>query len=825
MRLLVSLFLLSAATLVFELNLTRIFSVAQYYHFAFLVVSLALLGFGASGSLLALFPAWCRRHVPTRVGWLALGCAASIMGSYLLINALPFDSYAIAWDGRQLGYLALYLLSLAVPFGFSGMAVGLLLAAYQSEANRIYAVNLVGSSLGCLATLGALPLLGGEGTVVFSAWLALVAAAVLLIPAARPAGLTGRIRRWIPAGFTVAAWVVLSLWLVRLPPFLSLNISPYKGLYQALLNPDAEHVFSRWNAFSRLDVVESPGIRSLPGLSFAYQGAFPLQVGVAVDGDNLMPITAPGESDWAAALPEALPYQLRPGARALIVAPGGGLATATALANGASELVVVEANPLLVEIVRDDYDAFTRGLYRDPRVSIAMIGPRALMRQTAGQAPADRMPFDVVHLALTDPHRTVRSGAYSLGESYLYTIEAFYDALRLLGDDGILVATRWLQSPPSETVKLFALALEALERIGVPAPEYHLAALRSFQTGTLLVKGTPWTADEIAALRQFCHDLRFDLTYYPGMERTEANRFSILTAPVYHDAYTTLVTAPDRVSAYQQFEFDVRPPTDDRPFFFNFFRWQQAPQVLQELGKTWQPFGGAGYFVLLILLALAALAAVLFILLPVALPRLFSRRRQDVAPPAGDPSVRTGLMPLGSPRSVLLYFGLLGLGFLLVEIPLIQQFILFVDQPTYAFVAVLFAVLLSSGFGSLTAKRWHPAVALGLLVVLILVYPPLLRLFFSRALAWPLVARLALTLPALAPLCFMMGVPFSRGLTLLKAGDTALVPWAWAINGSTSVIAGILAAILALAFGFSWVLWLGAAAYAGAFLVVLPRRR
>jgi spermidine synthase len=824
--LLLSLFLLSAATLLFELNLTRIFSVAQYYHFAFLVVSLALLGFGASGSVLGLFPAWLRRDIRRRVGWLALGCAASIIGSYLVINSLPFDSYAIAWDTRQLGYLALYLLSLAVPFGFSGLAVGLLLAGRPAEANRTYAVNLVGSSVGCLAILGALPLLGGEGTVVLSAWISLIASALLLVPAAVRARARRASGHRLLAGFTILALVVLSLWLLHPPSFLDLDLSPYKGLYQALLNPDAELVSSRWNAFSRVDVVESTGIRSMPGLSFVYEETFPSQAAVAIDADNLMPITAAdGGSDWAAALPEAVAYQLRPGARALILAPGGGLAAATALANGAADLTVAEANPLLVSVVRDDYSAFTNGLYRDPRVSIYTAGPRAFMRQMIGQIPAGPAPFDVVHLALTDPHRTIRSGAYSLAENYVYTVEAFSDALRLLRSDGLLVTTRWLQAPPSETVKLFALALEALDEIGVPAPQDHLVAFRSFQTGTLLIKRSPWTAAEIDLLRRFCEDLRYDLAYYPGMERSEANRYSILHEPLYYDAYMALASAPVREILYRRSDFDIRPPTDDRPFFFSFFKWRQAPQVIHELGKTWQPFGGAGYFILVILLALAVLAAALFILLPVAWPRIVSRYRKRVGSRARAPSSPSvAVTGLGSPRSMLLYFGLLGLGFLLVEIPLIQQFILFLDQPTYAFVAVLFTILLFSGLGSLTAKRWHPAVALGLLVGLAVVYPPLLRAVFSRTLAWPLAARLVLTLPALAPLCLMMGVPFSRGLTLLESSATGLVPWAWAINGSASVIAGILAAMLALSVGFSWVLWLGAAAYAAALLVVRPQR-
>jgi len=812
-----ALFLLSAGTLVFELALTRIFSVAQFYHFAFMAVSLALLGFGASGSLLAIFPGWIKGRVRSKMGWLALGCAGSMIGSYLVINTLPFDSYAIAWDGRQLAYLALYFLSLAVPFGFSGLAVGLLLAARPAEANRTYAVNLAGSAVGCLLLLPSLPLLGGEGTVVFSAWLALAAAVVVGIGGwkldAQGAGNWRlEVGGWkspspvthYPLLITLPALVLVTIWLIRPPAFLQLRLSPYKGLYQALLNPEAEHVSSQWNAFSRVDVVESPSVRSLPGLSFTYQGTFPRQVGIAVDGGNLMPITAVGEGmAWAEALPEALAYQLRPGARALILASGGGLAAATALANGAEQITVVENNPLLAQAVRDDYSSFTGGLYTDPRVSLHPAGPRAFVRQAGEQ-------YTVIHLALTDPHRPVRSGAYSLGENYLFTVEAFAAYLERLDDNGLLVVTRWLQTPPSETVRLLALALEALEQTDIAEPAGRLVAYRSFQTGTLLVKRAPWTEEELAAVRAFCQRLRYDLIYYPGMPREEANQYMALSKPIYYETWAALAGAADREAVYRDSEFEIAPPTDDRPFFFHFFKWRQAPQVLRELGKSWQPFGGAGYFVLLVLLALGLVAAAVFILLPLAL------RPQSIRSEANAHPISL------SPLPIFTYFGLLGLGFLFVEIPLIQQFILFVDHPTYSLVAVLFVVLLCSGAGSLTAKRWRPEWALGLLVAAVLLSPPLLKMLFQWALGWPLAARLALTLPGLAPLSFLMGVPFARGLALLESqpGGSALIPWAWAINGSASVVASILAALLAMSLGFQGVLWLGAGAYAGAWLVV-----
>ena len=790
------LFLLSAGTLVFELTLTRIFSVTQFYHFAFMVVSLALLGYGASGSLLTIIRPRTRDDLRSKTGWLALGCAISIVGSYLVINRLPFDSYAIAWDKRQMVYLVLYFLSLAVPFGFSGFAVGLLLAARPADANRIYAVNLIGSAVGCLLVLPALPLSGGTGTTILAAWMAAAAAVLLHIRA---------LRTFDPRGvLSIAVLVVLSIWLPRPPPFMQLQLSPYKGLYQALLNPEATHVSTRWNAFSRVDVVESPSIRSLPGLSFSYTGTFPQQVGVSVDGDNLMPITVPPVEkttisdelpNWAEAMPEALAYQLRPGTRALILDPGGGLGVTTALANGAADIVVVESNPLLIETVRDDYRYFNQGLYSNPRVQLHNTGPRAYVRKTSEY-------FSVIHPALIDPLRPVRSGVFSLGENYLYTVDAFTDYMNRLEEDGILVVSRWIQATPSEMARLFATALEALERIKATDPASHLVAYRSFQTGTLLVKGTPWTQDELTTIQLFCKRLRYDLAFYPEMPREEANQYTVLSEPIFYHAFTTLANATVRQQVYRQSEFDIAPSTDNRPFFSNFFKWRQTPQVFRELGKSWQPFGGAGYFVLLVMLALALGSAAVFILLPLVL-----------LPKSG---TKTHLSLGSAPISIPIYFGSLGLGFLMVEIPLIQKFTLFVDQPTLSVTAVLFVVLLCSGAGSLTAKRWRLERALALLVAAALLYPPGLQLLYKLALGWSLGVRLALTLVALAPLCYLMGIPFARGLALLGKDPRSgsLIPWAWAINGSASVVAGILAAMLELTIGFNGVLWLGSGVYA-----------
>lgn len=797
MRARLSLFLLSVATLVFEINLTRLFAVAQFYHFAFMIVSLALLGFGASGTLLALIPAWAQRQRPgPTLGSLGLACGSCMLGAYLLINGLPFDSFSVAWDSRQVVILIAHYLALASPFFFSGLAVGILLTAAPQDAGRTYGVNLLGSAGGCALALAAPAWLGGEGVVTLSAALAFAAA---LMGYTERTGFARTVRSALAllvllfcgydVGVRLAGWPTATA--------MELRLSPYKGLSYALQYPDAAVIFQEWNAFSRVDVVQSRGIRSLPGLSYRYLQPPPPQHGLLVDADELSPIVLPGAGPaFAGYLPSAVAFQLRPAAEALILEPRGGLDVTTALLLGAGRVTAVEANPLIVQAARH--------VYADPRVRTVVESDRSHLRRTAEQ-------YDVVMLSLASSYHPIRSGAYSLAEDYRYTVEAFRDALARLRPEGLFVVTRWLQNPPSEELRAFALAVTALEQSGLD-PETRIVAFRGYNTATLLVKVRPFSAAELEAIRAFAAARALDLIYAPGLRAEESNRYNIQPEPIYFQTFTGLLEARPREAWYARYPFEVAPPTDDRPFFGHFFKWSQAGQVLAELGRTWQPFGGAGYFVLLALLALTLALALGLMLLPAV------RLRRG-------PSSRGA-----SPIPALIYFSLIGLAFLLVEIPLIQQFILYLGQPAYAVTAVLFALLFFSGIGSRLSARLPHRPALGMLVVLAFGLPFLLPRIFELTLGLTFPLRLGLSVALLAPLGVCMGLPFPKGIAWLLAregeghrfaGASAAVPWAWAANGAASVVSSVIAALLALSFGFSVVVFVGASCYAGALLTVV----
>lgn len=775
-------FLLSAASLLFEVNQTRLFSVAQFYHFAFMIISMALLGYGASGTWLAIFPAFGRGDPFVRLGWLSSSSGLGMVFSYLLSNWLPFDSFSIPWDIRQLLILCLHLVALASPFFFSGLAIGLLLERYPEVAGRTYSFNLAGSAVGCLLALVLPSWLDGEGVVVFCGLLSAFSAVWVLV----------RLRRPSPV-FVLLTILSFSLTVPDIVlrvaggegwSLYRLRLSPYKGLSYALRAPDAHVIYRRWNSFSRVDVVRSSSIRSLPGLSIQYRRIPPQQDGLLVDGDDLNGIVRKNSDlSFVSYLPSAIVYQLRPEAEVLVLEGRGGLDVITARTLGAKRVVVVEANALIVQAAAEVYSL--------PGVQVAIDTDRSYLRRT-------EQTFDVIVLTLTSSYHPVRSGAYSLAEDYRYTVEAFEDMLRVLKPDGLLVVARWEQWPPSESLRAFLLAVTALERSGLE-PDSRLAMWRGYNLSTLLVKKTPLTSSELSQIRHFAQEKLFDLSYLPGLTRKETNVHNVLPQAMDYDACQALLDRQKRAEFLAEYPFDITPPSDNRPFFGHFFKWSQARELWAEMGKTWQPFGGAGYFVILIILVVVLFLTGILVLLPI----LF----------------RGGyhFLPVSTQKlSILFYFGMLGLAFLLVEIPLIQSFMLYLGHPSYSVSVVLFSLLLFSGLGSRWAHRIPIQPVFLFLILSLLGLPWFLPTLFALTLKWSLGARVVMAVVVIAPLGLCMGVPFPTGIhRLAKAQRGALlIPWVWGVNGSMSVVSAVLAALLALSVGFRWVLWSGALCYA-----------
>jgi spermidine synthase len=465
-----------------------------------------------------------------------------------------------------------------------------------------------------------------------------------------------------------------------------------------------------------------------------------------------------------------------------------------ALYHGATPIDAVELNPQLVELVRGRYAEFAGNLYGRPEVRVHIGEARGFVA-----AAAER--YDLIQVPLLDAFAAAAAGTLSLNESFVYTVEAFDTYLDHLADGGYLAITRWLKLPPRDAAKLFLTALRALERRGAGAPARQLALIRSWETTTLLVKNGALTSADIERIRSFANERSFDLAYYPGMRADEANRYNLLQEPYFYEAAQRLIEDP--AAFVEQYKFDLTPATDDRPYFFDFFKWQALP----ELWAVSTQSGGAlldwGYLILTATLLQAALLGLVLVLLPLWLG-LESR-------------------PSAGRWRIALYFGAIGLAFLFVEIASIQRFTLFLAHPLYAIGVVLAGFLVFAGIGSGIAPALERrsagtrigalGLAIGAIVVLAVAYVLALPPLFALLIALPDLAKIALSLALIAPLAFFMGMPFPLALARLRASAPHLVPWAWGINGCASVLSAILATMLAMTFGTRVVIFAAAALY------------
>ncbi|MFN2176936.1 MAG: hypothetical protein ACK2U3_13390 [Anaerolineales bacterium] len=807
----ISLFLLSGSLLIFEITLTRLFSVAQFYHFAFMVVSIALLGFGASGTTIAIFPSLLKKDEYLTTSILALIAAISFIASYLISNWIPFDSFSIAWDRTQVLILCIHYVMLASPFYFGGMLVGFLLSKYPDSINRTYAYNLTGSAAGCLAALFLPSLVDGVGTVVASFMLGIIAS---LVPVWR---ILRNQKKLLSSALVIflatSAIVLIILSIVDLnfrynkkPSYkwLDLQISPYKNLSYALQYPGARIISSRWNSYSRIDLIMSEGIRSLPGLSYQYMGTLPRQDGLFIDGDDLNPvIKTMTKNEIYAYLPTAIVYNLRQSAEVLLLEPRGGLEILTALNHNPKNITVVEENPLIIQAASH--------IYNNKALNYILGSGRNFLKRSMND-------FDIIVLAMVSNYHPVRSGAYSLAEDYRYTVESIQESLKRLKPDGILIFTRWLQNPPSEFLRAFSTSLQALEGLNIE-PQDKIIAFRGFNTGTLLVKKTGFSANEQLSVRQFLKTRSFDLVYAPDMKISDANKYNILPEPLYYLTFQDITPKNSRSDFYRNYSYDVSPPTDNKPFFGQYFKWDQTSQIIAEYGKSWQPFGGAGFFVILILLFIAGFIGSILIIAPVLIAQIKNikyRNSESVQYRIENYQKRPFIL-------YLLYFGFLGFAYLMVEIPLIQKFILVLGHPATSLTTILFTLLFFSGVGSIFSPKLNSNHVFILLLITLLLLPFLLPVIIDLLLALPLIIRITITIAVLAPVGFMMGVPFPKGIKKVTSQESnpILVPWIWAVNGSTSVISSILAALIALSFGFNLVFVIGGFLYLGSFLVAL----
>lgn len=750
---------LASFTIVFyEVLVTRILSVVLWYHWAFLSISLAMLGIGAPGVWFSVYRARCRL-LPVSLYAAAILLPASVV---VLVNF-----------GASFGvYSALVCMcAIVLPMFALGVAICILLIEAKGVSiARMYGADLIGASLAALLIIPALdtiatPQLGViiGGLPLFAGWLLSVKAKKLsttvLIPAA----------------------IGIALCLVALAGPLQLKRT--KAYDERQLKP----LLEKWTHTARLVFFEGLTFWD-PDAGFGWgmgKNAPKVridQMWMEQDGSAGTPLTRfNGDLETVSYLNfdvTSIPFQLASPNSVAIIGAGGGRDILSALLSGARRIDAIEMNHHIVDIISDRFRTFSGNIYHRKGVHAVVSEGRSFLTRS-------RDVYDVIQISLIDSWAATAAGAFSLTENNLYTIEAYKLYWSRLSERGLISTSRWMKGwLGMELVRLIRLSYDALVRIGVARPDDHIAVVGAGAVGTVLLSKVPFKAERIARLQEICQERGFEL-FYPKQTADPSFPPGVLGV------------VQKQLSGRQQTGLDLSSPTDDRPFFFQMLKVFSPQSRTTALAAG---FNGEATFALQVLMVVLIVLTVAVFFLPFVLARGM-KRSQDFW------------------RGTF-FFASIGLAFMLVEVPWLQRFILFLGHPSVATTVVLGSILLGAGVGSMASARFGLSrlQLLGWSVTLLLVGANLfIPTLFNLGLGLALFIRIIFAIAFVMPFGVMMGMYLPLGM--VRFGDQNKA-WFWAINGACSVVASVLSLAFAMAFGFSAVAWIGVSLYLVAWLLI-----
>ncbi|MFY9610034.1 MAG: hypothetical protein WAU45_15625 [Blastocatellia bacterium] len=763
--------LITLSVLMLELSLTRLFSATMYYHFAFMAISLALFGSGASGVFVYIVQ---RGLKPERTGqWLSVAAMlfaiSNLFALYVILaNPLTFETGAENYYrlGRIYGATSL-------PFFFAGCAVTLAITRLATEISKLYLFDLAGAALGCLLLI---PVLNAIGAINIVLLVSAVAAAAGVLFGRATAGSRAAMFCSLALAAALAGLVAYN------SATQQIDIRKSKGFEETRV------LFSKWNSFSRITV----------------EGNLHTGVEIKIDADAATGISKDASNSakhqHARGSLSALAHNLKRDANVLIIGPGGGNDVAAARVFGQKRITAVEINPIIAHDVMssEPFKSYSGSIYQQPDVRLVVDEGRSFIRSSEDS-------YDIIQATMVDTWAATAAGAFSLSENNLYTVEAFKEYVAHLTGDGVLTMTRWYFEPPDQLLRLITLTRAMMTELGISNPADHIMLVRDAKAGTdrtpatYIFKKSEFTPHEVRLIESVARANSFELLYTP------------LTRP--DNVFSRMIEAEDPAQIWDKFETNVEPTWDNNPFFFNSVRFARIWNVIEGTTGEWQKTN-LGTSILFALLAITSVLVLLFIIGPLVLVR--------------GRALATGL---GTKMSYLLYFACLGAGFIIVEVAMIQKFILFLGHPVYSLAVVLFSVLAFSALGSYLSGRIKEERMTAALIKLLVV---LVALVFVYIIALPPIFyglvhlarefRILIAVVLMAPLAMVMGMPMPIGIRILARSAPEIIPWAWGVNGATSVMGSVAALVIALVSGFNQALMIGAGLYLLAmFLITRPR--
>jgi len=903
--LLAGIFCLGLSIILFEIALTRVFAIMMWHHFTYMVISIGLLGFGASGSLLTATRVAEKEGAAERLlVWTSLGYGVSVVLAFCFATFVRIDSLAV-WEKPE-NLLALFLIYLIifVPFLLGGLGIGLALTRFSKHVNKLYFADLVGSAIGAGVSALLLKSFGSSATVVFAGVFGLLAAFSFTFTVPR------RYLVLTVPGLVLAGWLVLAFtgvldsvvpkvdWRVPYAPGKEAAVAEVllKNAKDAgLLGDQSPELDKLHSATAEVEVGASvPGAPMIGG-DMGLVDAMPI-IARSVGQDGAAPtMLYEGAADLAkfpflddtqaASAYVAHKASGRADQHVMVIGVGGGVDVLVALANGAKHVTAVELNTAMIEMVTERYDDYLGGLFTTSplaeRIDLVNSEGRAWLRSHDDK-------YDVIQMSGVDSYTALSGGAYTLSESYLYTVEAVQDFYEHLNPDGIVCYSRFMQKAPKaarETLRLANIACEGLRAAGVDEPHRHICVLRGgIDWASTMIKQSPFTEAEVKALREFSRVEGFSGLMFDPLAAVDApiepapEHFAVFQkrvekqlrkvaigdeyAPAMRawfaaaaevakgkDASSELLSEEMRATPaadalvqtlnqrkaeilsqrdymkrtigdfrellhaegdakqafYEAYPFDVRPATDDAPFFFNYYKWSSLFSGSEDRKKDAEIFNyhtdfPIGHYVLACSMVQILLLAAFLIFMP--LRKL----------------AHDGFRTPGSLR-IFAYFAALGLGFMLIEIALMQKLVIFLGHPTYALSVVLTSLLASAGVGSLLAGRIQQIAKRHLLLILLAIIAVVALDVFAvnnllpMMLGMPLLVRVLIVVALLVPTGVVLGMPFPSGVRLVEEMSPHLIPWGWAINAFFSVFGSIFCIVLSMAIGFSNVFYVAVGVY------------
>jgi hypothetical protein len=783
-----AIFLLSFSGMSLEILSARVFAISQWNHLAFMVISIAMLGFAAAGTLLGILDTGGRRRVAARMtasrltAGLTLGFSLSVLLAVATVSNLPLDYFRLPLEPIQALYLLATYLLLAVPFGLAGFLIVAAYAAVPRRSGTAYLASMTGSAGGAALPAVLLPILDETRLLVIVGLLPMAAGAAALRRSSKgslPTAADVRFRRFaVPAALlTLLAGIWMITWgheIMRFRP------SDYKDLSQVLRLPQSRITGTRSDLRGRIDMVASPYIRNAPALSLTFTGLLPRQDAVFRDGENrlVLPVD-PISTDFAFArhtLSYAAYHLLEKPRKVLILETGGGLGAACARASDAADITILDPHPTRARMIAERYG-----------VKAITVPHRRFLLRTAEK-------FDLIHV---ESWGASLPGVDALHQEHLLTREAFTNYLERLEPEGLVTVSRRLLLPPSDSLRMWGTAMEALRATDIPDPERHLAVIRNWDTYTLIFGRAPI---DTAKLMEFAIILNFDFVYLQPIDRELINRYAVYDVPYHYEALVRLAGAyrlGTQDAFVRSYPLDVAVQTDNRPFPGRFLKWSHLPELHRSTGGRTYALLLSGEIIVAVVLVEAALLASVLLVLPATV-----RRR---------PAQRLNLLRIG-------YFAALGSGFMFLEMYWIKRMVLVFGDPVVSFTIVLSAMLVFSGAGGYLSERMRQSglyASLTGLIALLFIFAAGGDAAFGRLLGWPQWLLYGLALTLLAITAVPAGIPFPFAMRAASAMPFDRT-YAWTVNGCASVLAVIGSDAIALSYGIGTLLVAALLSYAAA---------